>query len=151
MMIQQHAPLTSPSLLRLVCDRGVYPLEEGIQKRLRRLHPSFSASKPLPYVKWDLESHNGHLRSDSNQNHIGKSPGTNPPDQATLSSFISTVFFKQSCPLSDVKPREYVRSAAMCILGIFYSHCSRAHSPSVMLSTCLPPLTLAMERFLLMY
>ncbi len=131
-----------------------------MQKRLRRLHLSFSASDSLLYVQWDLEPHNVHPASDSNQNHIGKCPGAYPLDQATHSSFASNVFNRKSSPFSEVSPRECVRSAATRMLRIFYSHCSHVHSLSFTLPTCSPSflwstysplLTLTMKRSLSMY
>ena len=49
----------------------------------------------------------------SNQNHICKSPGANPLDQDTHSSFTTKMFIVKIRPFSEVSARESVRSAAL--------------------------------------
>ena len=119
----------------------------GIQKKLRRLHPSLSASKSIRYVQRDLVPQKGHLRSDYNPNGIGKSPGANPLDQATHSFVAIHVFITKSHPFSGLSLRKY-----MCCFHVHIGHpplpwCT-CPSSVIHVAPYVPLLTLAMKRSL---
>ncbi len=68
--------------------------KEGIEEGVK-IASTILSFEIFTSVRRYLELHNGHLRSDSNQNHIGKSPGANPLDQATHSSFCIKGFYQE--------------------------------------------------------
>ena len=76
----------------------------------------------------DLEPHNGHPRSDLNQNHIGKSPGANPLDHATHCSLAFNSLIRESALSSGIPSRQ-----SMCgTLTICSSHCAHVlHASNV--------------------
>ena len=106
-------------LLRMVCGRGNQVTHtRRVQKRLRRLYKSFSASKSLLHVQRDLEPHNSYPRSDLNRNPIGDIPGADSLDQATHSCLTSNVLMRKShlCSASfHVWPMKMASRQSMCL------------------------------------